>query len=207
MLASNAAEAGGFIRTLPDLERCDVQMTFLVGLKDSARTIPREHGFLLLVQLLRPLSRGRIELASARPEDKPVLNAGFLEDDADVATLRRGLRAARKILGAERLRRFSGVEIEPGESVSSDAQLDALIRRQVGTAYHPVGTCRMGPATDVDSVVDPRLAVHGVSGLRVADASIMPTIIGGNTAAPSMMIGERAASFVLQEQARPAKAA
>ena len=206
MLASNAAEAGGFVRTLPDLERCDIQMTFLVGLKDSARTIPREHGFLLLVQLLRPLSRGRIELASARPEDKPVLNAGFLEDEADVATLRRGLRAARAILGANSLRKFSGGEIEPGESISSDAELDALIRRQVGTAYHPVGTCRMGPATDLRSVVDPRLAVHGVEGLRVADASIMPSIIGGNTAAPSMMIGERAAEFILRPLAASARA-
>jgi choline dehydrogenase-like flavoprotein len=197
MLASNAAEAGGFIRTRPGLARCDIQMTFLVGLKENARTIPRRHGFLLLVQLLRPLGRGRLTLASADPAAKPILTPGFLEHEEDLDTLVRGLSEARAILGAGRLAQFAGDEIEPGASIVDDAALRAFIRRQVGTAYHPVGTCRMGPAGDEAAVVDATLAVHGVQGLRVADASIMPTIIGGNTAAPSMMIGERAASFIL----------
>lgn len=201
MLASNAAEAGGFIRTRPGLERCDIQMTFLVGLKDNARTIPRRHGFLLLVQLLRPLSRGRLALASAQPDVKPTLTPGFLEHAEDLDTLVRGLSEARKILGASSLAGFAGEEIEPGPSVASEAELRAFIRGQVGTAYHPVGTCKMGPVRDAEAVVDSTLLVHGVQGLRVADASIMPTIIGGNTAAPSMMIGERAASFILDERA------
>jgi len=200
LLASNAAEAGGFVRTLPNLQRPDVQMTFLVGLKGNARTIPREHGFMLLVQLLRPISRGRVELASARPDDKPVLHPGFLEHADDVATLVRGLQVARRIFASPALAPVSGAELQPGAAIASDADLAAFARQQVGTAYHPVGSCRMGPAGDPLAVVDARLAVHGVDALRVVDASVMPTIIGGNTAAPSMMIGERGAAFVMAAQ-------
>jgi choline dehydrogenase len=199
MLASNAAEAGGFIRTRPELERPDVQMTFLVGLKGTARTIPREHGFMVLVQLLRPVSRGHLELASSHPGDKPVMHPNFLAHPDDVTTLARGLKAARKIFGASALRPYAGAEIQPGEAVVSDEQLEALVRSQVLTAYHPVGTCKMGPQSDPMAVVDARLQVHGVQGLRVADASIMPNIIGGNTSAPSAMIGERAAAFMLED--------
>ncbi|MDO8769303.1 MAG: GMC family oxidoreductase N-terminal domain-containing protein [Burkholderiaceae bacterium] len=199
MLSSNAAEAGGFIRTLPGLQRPDVQMTFLVGLKGSARTIPREHGFMVLVQLLRPLSRGSLTLASANPADKPLMYPNFLEHPEDVSTLVRGLRLARKIFDSDRLRPYSGAEIEPGETVSSDAQLTSLARSQVSTAYHPVGTCKMGPGSDAMAVVDARLRVYGMQGLRIADASIMPNIIGGNTSAPSTMIGERAAAFILED--------
>ncbi|WP_345944718.1 GMC family oxidoreductase N-terminal domain-containing protein [Variovorax sp. dw_954] len=197
MLASNAAEAGGFLRTLPGLARPDVQMTFLVGLKGTARTIPREHGFLVLVQLLRPATRGHIELASADPQDRPVMHPSFLDDPADVATLVRGLREARRIFSSPALARYASGELEPGRGVESDAALEAAIRAQVTTAYHPVGTCRMGPASDAMAVVDARLRVHGIDGLRVADASIMPNIVGGNTSAPSTMIGERAADFIL----------
>jgi len=200
LLASNAAEAGGFVRTLPNLQRPDVQMTFLVGLKGNARTIPREHGFMLLVQLLRPLSRGRVELASARPDDKPLLHPAFLEHADDVATLVRGLQVARRIFAGPALAPVSGAELQPGAAIASAADLAAFVRQQVGTAYHPVGTCRMGPAGDPLAVVDARLAVHGVDALRVVDASVMPTIIGGNTAAPSMMIGERGAAFVMAAQ-------
>ena len=205
MLASNAAEAGGFVRTLPGLARPDVQMTFLVGLKGTARTIPREHGFLLLVQLLRPVSRGHTELASAHPQDRPVMHPRFLDDPADVATLVRGLREARRIFAASALARYAQGEIEPGCDVQSDAQLEAAIRAQVTTAYHPVGTCKMGPSSDAFAVVDAQLRVYGIAGLRVADASIMPNIIGGNTSGPATMIGERAADFILGRQ--PARAA
>ena len=197
VLTSNVAEAGGFMRTLPGLARPDVQMTFLVGLKGNARMIPRQHGFMVLVQLLRPVARGRLELASNDPQDKPVMHPNFMEARSDVDTLVRGLREARRIFGAAALARYSGAEIEPGAACTSDAELTALVRNQVGTAYHPVGTCKMGPAADPLAVVDARLCVHGIEGLRVADASIMPNIIGGNTTAPSTMIGERAADFIL----------
>jgi choline dehydrogenase len=199
LLSSNAAEAGGFLRTLPELERPDVQMTFLVGLKGNARVIPRDHGFLVLVQLLRPAARGHMELASADPGDKPVLHPNFLEDPRDLATLVRGFKEARRIFSSSSLARYSGGEIEPGSGVASDAQIEALIRSQATTAYHPAGTCKMGPESDLLAVVDARLRVRGIEGLRVADASIMPDIIGGNTNAPTTMIGERAADFVLEE--------
>ncbi|MGI4815081.1 MAG: GMC family oxidoreductase [Janthinobacterium lividum] len=197
MLASNAAESGGFLRTLPGLHRPDVQMTFLVGLKGTAKVIPRNHGFLVLIHLLRPSSRGNIELASSNPLDHPILNANFLARQEEVDTLVRGYKEARKIMHGEALRRHTQRELEPGPAVQSDAQLEAAVRAQVLTAYHPVGSCKMGPQSDVEAVVDARLRVYGTEGLRVADASIMPTLIGGNTSAPSMMIGERAAEFIL----------
>ncbi|MGJ7509575.1 GMC family oxidoreductase [Variovorax sp. GT1P44] len=206
MLSSNAAEAGGFVRTLPGLDRPDVQMTFLVGLKGNARVIPREHGFMVLVQLLRPVSRGHLELASADPAAKPVMHPNFLEDPADMATLVRGVREARRIFGASALAQFSGGEIEPGAAVQDDADLEAALRAQVNTAYHPVGTCKMGPASDPMAVVDAELRVHGIRGLRVADASIMPNIVGGNTSAPATMIGERAAAFLRGEKRRAPRA-
>lgn len=201
MLASNAAEAGGFVRTLPELTRPDIQMTFLVGLKGNARTIPRKHGFMILVQLLRPTTRGQLQLLSKNPGDKPVMYPNFLEHPDDLSTLVRGLRIARRISSSPALKRFSGAEIEPGAACVSDEQLESQARSQVSTAYHPVGTCKMGPASDSLAVVDACLRVHGMEGLRVADASIMPNLIGGNTAAPTTMIGERAAAFILQDAA------
>jgi choline dehydrogenase len=201
MLASNAAEAGGFLRSSPDLDRPDLQMTFMVGLKDNPRTLPRRHGFVLHVAVLRPATRGRLELASADPAARPLMHPNFLQDKADVQAMIYGLKEARRILSMPPLARRSGKELSPGPAVSSDADLEAFIRANVATTYHPVGTCKMGPARDPTAVVDSRLRVHGITGLRVADASIMPNIIGGNTSAPSMMIGERAADFILEDGA------
>jgi choline dehydrogenase len=198
MLASNAAEAGGYMRTLPGLDRPDVQMTFVVGLKAAVQKLPRTHGVMLMVHLMRPLSRGHLELQSANPADPPLLHPDFLSDPGDVGTLMRGVREARRMLAAEPFAPFAGAEVTPGAHYQSDAELEAAIRTQVGTAYHPVGTCRMGPDHDAMAVVDPQLRVRGVEGLRVADASIMPNIVGGNTNAPAMMIGEQAARFMLR---------
>jgi choline dehydrogenase len=197
MLASNAAEAGGFMRSLPGLARPDVQFTFMVGMKDNPRTLPRSHGFVLHVAVLRPGTRGQVTLASPNPSDRPLMHPNFLEDPRDVQTLVRGLREARRIMAMPALARYAGAELGPGPGVATDAQLEAFIRAKVATTYHPVGTCKMGPASDKMAVVDATLRVHGLDGLRVADASIMPDIIGGNTSAPSMMIGERAAHFIL----------
>ncbi len=198
MLSSNAAEAGGFMRSLPGLDRPDLQFTFMVGMKESARTMPRRHGLMCHVGLLRPATRGRLELASADPRAKPVMHARFLEDPRDVETLVRGVKEARRILGMPAMARYTSAELAPGADVATDAQLEAYVRQYTNTTYHPVGTCKMGPASDPMSVVDARLLVHGIDRLRVADASIIPDIIGGNTAAPSMMIGERAAAFILE---------
>jgi choline dehydrogenase-like flavoprotein len=200
MLASNAAEAGGFWRSRPGLDRPDVQFTFMVGMKSSARTIPRAHGFVVHVAVLRPRTRGRLELVSADPTARPRMQARFLEDPADVETLVAGMKEARRIFAMPALRRFWGLELSPGAPVTGDATLEAFLRATATTTYHPVGTCRMGLASDAMAVVDSQLRVHGIEGLRVADASVMPDIIGGNTSAPSMMIGERAAAFILGQQ-------
>ncbi|TCP08321.1 choline dehydrogenase-like flavoprotein [Caldimonas thermodepolymerans] len=206
VLASNAAEAGGFWRSEAGLSRPDIQMTLLVGLKGTARTIPREHGHMVLVQLLRPASRGRVCLRSGDPFAHPLIDANFLAEPGEPAPLVRGVREARRILAQAALQRYAGGEIEPGIEHQSDDALEQAVRRHVGTAYHCAGTCKMGPATDPMAVVDARLRVHGLEGLRVADASIMPTIIGGNTSAPAMMIGERCADFLLAPDAPPAPA-
>ncbi len=201
MLASNAAEAGGFLRSSPELDRPDLQMTFMVGLKDNPRTLPRRHGFVLHVAVLRPATRGQLELVSADPAARPLMYPNFLQDRDDLQRLIYGLKEARRIIAMPALARYSGNELSPGPTVSTDADLEAFIRANVATTYHPVGTCKMGPTRDPMAVVDSRLRVHGVTGLRVADASIMPNIIGGNTSAPSMMIGERAAGFILEDNA------
>lgn len=197
MLASNAVEAGGLVRIRQGADRPDVQFTFVVGLKDSARTLPRRHGFVCHVAVQRPRTRGQLALTSADPAAKPRLEPAFLEDRGDVGLLIDGLREARRIASVGPLAAVGGVELAPGPAAEDDAALEAYARRTATTTYHPVGTCRMGPAGDAAAVVDPRLRVHGLDGLRVADASIMPNIVGGNTAAPSMMIGERASTFIL----------
>ena len=201
MLASNAAEAGGFMRSRADLARPDLQFTFMVGMKENARTLPRRHGFVCHVAVLRPATRGRLELASADPMMRPVMHAHFLEDRRDVETLKAGLLEARRLMAMPALAKFAGAELAPGRAIARDAELETYIRAHTATTYHPVGTCKMGPAQDAMAVVDAKLRLHGIEALRVADASIMPNIIGGNTAAPSMMIGERAAAFILSPAA------
>ncbi|MDM0015195.1 GMC family oxidoreductase N-terminal domain-containing protein [Variovorax sp. J22P168] len=199
MLASNAAEGGGFFRTRPELDRPDVQVTLLAGLKGTARAIPREHGIMLLVSLLRPTSRGWLSLSSSNPVDKPVLHPAFLEAREEIKTLIAGVRETRRILSLAPISEHLGLERTPGKDNQSDEELERAIRATLSTVYHPVGTCKMGPASDAAAVVDAKLRVHGVGRLRVADASIMPNIIGGNTSAPTMMIGERVAAFILNQ--------
>lgn len=198
VFASNVAEAGGFVST-DGTGRPDIQMTFLVGLKSNARTIPTQHGLMLLVQLLRPLSEGSVRLRSADPADKPVIDANFFDRPEDMATLMRGFREARRILSQPALAAMVAEELEPGAHILSDADTDEALRRIVNTAYHPTGTCKMGPDSDPLAVVDNRLRVRGVAGLRVVDASVMPAIVSGNTSAPTMMIAERAARFILED--------
>jgi choline dehydrogenase-like flavoprotein len=201
MLASNVAECGGFLCT-EGSGRPDIQVTFLVGLKIDARSVPRRHGYMALIQLLRPKSAGSVRLASNRPEDKPVIDPNFFADPYDMKTLIAGFREARRIFAQPALAAMTGDEIEPGAQHQSDADIDAALRKIVNTAYHPTGTCKMGPDGDPMAVVDNRLRVRGVAGLRVVDASIMPEIISGNTSAPTMMIAERAARFILEDALR-----
>jgi choline dehydrogenase len=198
MLASNVAEAGGFLCT-DGSGRPDIQITFLAGLKLDARSVPRRHGYMGLIQLLRPRSMGSVRLASNRPEDKPVIDPNFFADPHDMQTLIAGFRACRTIFAQPALAAMTGAEIEPGAQYQSDSEIDTALRKIVNTAYHPTGTCKMGPDSDPMAVVDGRLRVRGVSGLRVVDASVMPDIISGNTSAPTMMIAQRAARFILED--------
>lgn len=198
MLASNVAECGGFLCT-DGSGRPDIQITFLVGLKANARVIPSEHGFMALVQLLRPKSEGSVRLVSKRAEDKPHIDPNFFADPYDMKTLMAGFREARRIFEQPALALMRGAEIEPGAQYTSDAELDAALRKIVNTAYHPTGTCKMGPEDDPMAVVDGRLRVRGVTGLRVVDASVMPAITSGNTSSPTMMIAERAARMILDD--------
>jgi len=146
---------------------------------------------------LRPESRGRVGLASADPFADPAIFANYLSTEEDRRALREGTKMVRALAGEPALKAICGREEEPGAGVASDADIDAWIRRAAETIYHPVGTCRMGRAGDPLAVVDSALRVQALSGLRVIDASVMPTLVGGNTNAPTMMIAEKAADMIL----------
>jgi choline dehydrogenase len=197
---SNTVESGGFFKSRPDLKDPDLQLIIrpLLG-NQPQRKIPVGHGFSVHVSLLRPESRGQIGLKSASIHDKPVLQPNFLSAQADVDRLVQGVKVVRQIVGAQAMAAYCEQELTPGAATQTDAQLAAFVRTHVATTFHPAGTCKMG--VDPDAVVDPQLRVHGISGLRVADASIMPNIVSGNTNAPTIMIGEKCAQMVLEHQA------
>jgi len=194
MFASNAGEAGGFAKLSPESARPDVQFHFLpTMLRDHGRKLTPGYGMTLHCCQLRPKSRGYIGLNSNDPVAPPMIQPNYLSHDDDVAELLAALKLGRRIM-----RGMDGPEIDPGPKITSDAQLIEFIRNNAETIYHPVGTCKMGQ--DEMAVVDDRLRVHGISNLRVADASIMPRLIGGNTNAPSMVIGEKAARAILADR-------
>jgi choline dehydrogenase-like flavoprotein len=195
LLTTNFAEAGGFIKSQPDEALPDLQLHFVVGkLIDHGRKTVFGHGYSCHVCLLRPKSRGSLALASADPLAAPLIDPSFLAERDDVDRLVRGFKIMRGILGQPALAGHRGRELPASAGARSDAQIEAFIRGHADTIYHPVGSCRMGPtATDV---VDAQLRVHGVQGLRVVDASIMPSIVGGNTNAPVIAIAEKAADLI-----------
>ncbi len=199
LLSSNIIEAGGFVDT-EGAGRPDVQLNSqaIVPGPEGAKHYD-VHGFGVGTYCLRPRSRGSVRLRSARPGDSPSLNPGVLADAHDVQTIRRGMRVVEEIFAQEPLRTMTRGRLYPAPGLSSDAEFEEHIRRTARTVFHPAGTCKMGQGED--AVVTPRLAVRGVRGLRVADASVMPTLPSGNTNAPSMMIGDRAAGFVLEDLA------
>lgn len=195
MLTTNFAEAGGFIKSQPGEAMSDLQLHFIVGkLIDHGRKLSFGHGYSCHVCLLRPKSRGTLSLASADPLAAPLIDPNFLADRDDVDRLVRGFKLMRHILKQPALAGYRGRELPASGQARTDEQIEQFIRGHADTIYHPVGTCRMGPApTDV---VDAELRVHGVQGLRVVDASIMPSIIGGNTNAPVIAIAEKAADLI-----------
>jgi choline dehydrogenase-like flavoprotein len=194
ILTSNVAEAGGFLASEAGLGRPNLQLHFTIGLvADHGRDRTPRYGFSCHVCVLRAKSRGRVALRSADPLAPPLIDPAFLAEDEDVAQLVRGIGLTMEILRQPALAPFRDANVFGEDWIAGDALVD-LVRKRADTIYHPAGTCRMGTADD--AVVDAQLRVRGIENLRVADASIMPTLIGGNTNAPAIMIGERCAEFL-----------
>jgi choline dehydrogenase len=194
----NFLEAGAFLKSRPDLDRPDLQLHCVLAImKDHGKTVIEKDGFSVHVCQLRPESRGEVTLRSADPFDDPAILANYLATDEDRRALREGVKMVRALVAGAAMDAVRGEEFQPGEAIQSDADLDAWIRETSETIYHPVGTCRMGAAGDDLAVVDETLCVHGLKGLRVVDASVMPTLVGGNTNGPTIMIAEKAADMIL----------
>ncbi len=197
MLTTNFAEAGAFLRSTPDVASPDLQLHFVIGkLVDHGRKTVWGHGYSCHVCLLQPKSRGRVGLASADAQDTPTIDPGFLNDPDDLHRLVRGFKLMRRLLQQPALASLGGRELQTSALAQTDEQIEEFIRQHGDTIYHPVGSCRMGPGPG--DVVDAQLRVHGIEGLRVVDASIMPRIVSGNTNAPTMMIAEKAAQMIQQ---------
>jgi choline dehydrogenase-like flavoprotein len=195
MLTTNFAEAGGFIKSSPGEPRPDLQLHFVIGkLVDHGRKTVFGHGYSCHVCLLRPASRGTVRLASNDPMAAPLIDPAFLKERSDMDRLVSGFRQMRAILTQPALAGYGGRELAASANAHTDAEVEQFIRDRADTIYHPVGSCRMG--SGIDDVVDSRLRVHGMEGLRVVDASIMPGIVAGNTNAPTIMIAEKAADLI-----------
>lgn len=172
--------------------------------RDHGKIAVKEDGFSFHLCQLRPESRGRIALASSDPVADPLIFANYLESDVDRRVMRECVRIGRDVAAQAALDPYRGDELSPGPEVKTDDQIDAWIRQNAETIYHPVGTCKMGTANDRLAVVDERLRVRGLDGLRVADASVMPTLVGSNTNAATIMIAEKAAHMIRTRESAPA---
>ena len=197
IVATPYAEAGAFVRCSPDAWRPDIQFHFVVArVEDHARRLHWGYGYSCHVCVLRPHSRGSVRLQSRDPFDAPLIDPAYLSDHRDTALMVEGVKKLRTIMQAPALQPYRGKEIYTA-GIETDAQWESYIRERADTIYHPVGTCKMGAAHDPMAVLDTQLRVKGVLGLRVIDASAMPTLISGNTNAPTIMMAEKAADFLL----------
>jgi len=197
LMTTNFAECGGFLKTQAHLDVPDIQLHFIIAmLDDHGRKKHKEAGFSCHVCLLRPKSRGSVWLKSADPLAAPMIDPNFLGEAEDLETMVAGFKTTRRLMETPAMRALQKKDMFTSD-VRTDDDIRAILRNRVDTVYHPVGTCKMG--TDAMAVVDPQLKVHGVEALRVVDASIMPTLIGGNTNAPTIMIGEKAADMIRGE--------
>lgn len=199
LFASTTAEAGGFVSTQPGVDRPDMQLFFCAGVANTQNASGfTGHGFLLHVCQLRPGSVGRLALKSADPGDKPSILYNFFRGDSSIEPLRNGIRLARRIMAMPQFSAHIASEVSPGQAVESDGAIDGFIRAEVGTLFHPVGTCAMGMGPD--AVVNPAsLRVHGIEGLRVVDASVMPVLVSANTVAATYCLAEKAADLIRAE--------
>ncbi len=196
LMATPFAEAGAFLKSDPGLQRPDLQLHFVVGIVDDhARKLHMGYGFSCHVCVLRPHSRGTVGISDGNPLSPPKIDPQFLSDQRDADLLLKGTKLMREILEAPPMEKYRHKELYT-DGIRDDDGLMQQIRSRADTVYHPVGSCKMG--TDDMAVVDPQLRVRGIEGLRIADASIMPTLIGGNTNAPCIMIGEKCADMIKQ---------
>ena len=195
-LASTGMEAIAFVRTQPELDAPDAKLSLmLVLMNDTLTAMMPEHGFAAHVCVVRPESRGEIRLASADPLASPIVDHKYLSAPRDLVALRDAIRLTRRIFAQPAFDPYRGSEVQPGAGVQSNEEIDAFIRANANADYHTAGTCKMG--SDQMAVVDDRLRLRGAEGLRVIDTSIMPTLVGGNTNMPAIMIAEKASDFIL----------
>ena len=195
--ADNGNYSNTFIRSGPDIDRPDMMVTFMAWCTDEQLKPRPFSGFTILAEHMRPNSRGHVHITSPKSDVQPEIQFNFFADEADQRAAIAGLKFGRKIAATPPMSDCVDYELAPGKEVQSDAELLEYCRESGLSLLHPVGTCKMGVGDD--AVVDPRLRVHGIDGLRVADASIMPRIVTGNTNAASIMIGEKAAALILED--------
>jgi choline dehydrogenase len=190
------SESNGFVSTCGNTDHPDIQFAFLPSIVDDhTRKQHLGHGFTLHTTLMRPKSRGTVKLQSADPYQAPLIDPAFFTHPDDMAVAMKGARMGFDVLDAQAMAPYKGKPLHP-VNPKDDRSLEAYLRATCDTEYHPVGTCKMGPATDPMAVVDAALRVHGLKRLRVVDASIMPNLVSGNTNAPTMVIGEKAADLI-----------
>jgi choline dehydrogenase-like flavoprotein len=196
LVTTTYGTAGAFLRSSPEVPIPDLQLIFVIALVDDhARKLHMGHGISCHVDVLRPYSRGTVGLDSTDPRDPPRIDPNFLSDERDLKLLIKGAQAQQRIIESRPFDRLRGKMLYPTR-IDDPADIERDIRRRADTQYHPIGTCKMGPDSDPTAVVDAQLRVRGVGGLRVADASIMPTIVGGNTNAATIMIAEKAVDLI-----------
>ncbi|MFK0682917.1 choline dehydrogenase [Ochrobactrum sp. BD67] len=196
--ATNHFESAAFVRSKAGVEYPDIQYHFLpVAIRYDGKAAAQSHGFQAHVGPMRSKSRGSVTLRSANPREKPVIQFNYMSHEDDWADFRHCVRLTREIFGQKAFDAYRGAEIQPGDKVQSDEEIDNFIREHVESAFHPCGTCKMGAVDDPMAVVDAECRVIGVEGLRVADSSIFPRITNGNLNGPSIMVGEKASDHIL----------
>jgi len=196
--ATNHFESAAFVRSKAGVEYPDIQYHFLpVAIRYDGKAAAQSHGFQAHVGPMRSKSRGSVTLRSANPREKPVIRFNYMSHEDDWADFRHCVRLTREIFGQTAFDPYRGAEIQPGDKVQTDEEIDNFIREHVESAFHPCGTCKMGAVDDPMAVVDAECRVIGVDGLRVADSSIFPRITNGNLNGPSIMVGEKASDHIL----------